>query len=473
MSLRRASVVFAVVVALVAVGLAVAMMVMTTRLHQGAHDIRAAAEGLRVGEELEFGLVALRDAPDAVSREMAEDLLHRRLAGAEQYAETDHERAVLKELTARIDTYIEASERVAHESNHDPTPDTQETRTKFDAAFAAVRDWTAINSAQGRAVRVIGARLDWVASLVSAIGVALIVLGIGGMAWWLRRDTFVPALQLVGVIERYTRGERDARADESGATELRTIAHQFNDMASTLQRQHTNQLTFLAGVAHDLRNPLAALKLGVAMVPQNRPLPPEPRIRLLFARCGRQVDRLERMVYDLLDASRIDAGNLALALEPCDVRDLVGVSTDLLEPMMGTRKLVVQIPDQPVVALCDPTRIEQVLSNLLSNAIKYSSADSIITVRVTREADSVVVAVSDQGIGISTADLTHIFEPFHRAGRTASSGLGLGLYVSRMIVRAHGGDLVVASVLGAGSTFTLRLPSGAEEKSRGGAADRR
>ena len=466
MSLRRATIVFSVVVALVGVGLAIAMTVLTSRLHRGAHEIRSAAEGLRVGGELQVGLVALRDAPDLRSRDLAEEMLRRKLADAEGFAEDAGERDVLGELHRRIDAYI-----VARESSHQ-IPQAQPTQTKFDDAFSATRAWTAINLAQARAVRVIGARLDAVASVVAGLGVALIIGGIASMAWWLRRRAFVPALQLVGVIDRYSRGDREVRASESGATEVRTIAHRFNDMASALERQRANQLTFLAGVAHDLRNPLAALKLAIAMVPPDRPLPPEARIRLLFARSGRQVERLERMVYDLLDASRIEAGNLSLVIERSDVRELVRASADLLEPTLGSRRLVLELPDEPVMVDCDPARIEQVLANLLSNAAKYSATDSTVTVRVTREPDVVAIAVIDEGIGMSTADMAHIFEPFHRVGRSTSGGLGLGLYVSSMILRAHGGELVVESTPGQGSTFTVRLPD-AEGKERGGAVDRR
>src|SRR3569623_950582 len=184
----------------------------------------------------------------------------------------------------------------------------------------------------------------------------------------MRRRTFAPALQLAHTIERYAAGERSARADEPGAQEFRTIAHQFNDMASTLEGQRTTQLTFLAGVAHDLRNPLTALTMAVAAIPPDQPLPDEARVRLLFKRVTRQIGRLDRMIYDLLDASRVESGNLALVHEKCDVRDLVRATADLFEPTLQTHRLVVELPKTPVPVSCAPTRIEQVLANLVTNA---------------------------------------------------------------------------------------------------------
>jgi len=443
MSLRRAYLVFSAVLAFIAVTLAVALMILTTSLHRGAHEIRSGAEGLRVGEELESGLVTLRDAPDEPTRMAAIEFLRRQLVTANSYVGDDSESDILTDARAKIEKYVE-----------------QPTRENFDGAFAATRDWTRVNFEQSRAVKVIESRWDRVADTVAVIAVGVIVSGIGGLSLWLRRRTFVPAMQLANVIDRYAGGERNARAAEHGATELRTIAHQFNDMATTLETQRADQLTFLAGVAHDLRNPLAALKLGVAMMPPDKPLPPEPRLRQLFARIARQIDRLDRMVYDLLDASRIESGHLSLVVESCDLREMVRATTDLFEPMMLTHKLDVSVPDMPVMARCDCTRIEQVLANLLTNAVKYSPSGGRVGVRLIPLADGAELSVTDEGIGMSPEDIKTVFEPFKRGETTANPppGLGLGLFVARRIVRAHGGDITVESRPGAGATFTVRLP---------------
>lgn len=435
--------------ALVGVGLATALVVLTTSLHHGAYEIHSGAEGSRIGEELQLGLIALRDARDQPARDASEEFLHRQLHQAEQYVGSSHERAVLVAMATEIDKYI--AQINAEDGN--PLP-------AFQSAFAATREWMRINAAQGRAPRVVETRWDRIALLASLSAISLIVLALAGLAWWMRRRVLVPAMQLVGTIERYAGGERTARAPVDGAKELRTVAQQFNDMAATLERQRSGQLTFLAGVAHDLRNPLAALKLAVAMFPPERPLPPEPRARVLLGRIGRQIDRIERMIYDLLDASRVEAGKLELVIEPADMKDLVRATLDLFEPTLRTHEMIVSMPDAPVPVRCDPTRIEQVLCNLIGNAIKYSAETSHVTITVRQLPEEVSVAVTDEGPGLTPEDVAKVFEPFHRFGAVTEllPGIGLGLFVSRKIARAHGGDITVDTVPGIGATFTLHLP---------------
>jgi signal transduction histidine kinase len=375
--------------------------------------------------------------------------LRRQIVAANEYVGSRDELQVLEDLRGKIEVYIYAVEA------------RQDAQPQFEAAFAATRQWTRINVEQSRAIKVVEARWDRVAGLVAVMSLVVFGCGIAVLAWWLRRRTFAPALQLVRTIERYADGERSARAVETGAHEFRTIAHQFNDMASTLEGQRAAQLTFLAGVAHDLRNPLTALTMAVASIPPDKPLPPEDRVRHLFKSVARQISRLDRMVYDLLDASRVESGNLALVTEACDVRDLVRATAELFEATLRTHTVVVEMPDEPAAVACDPTRIEQVLANLVTNAVKYSPDGGTVRLGIRRLDDAVEVAVADEGIGMSPEDVARVFEPFHRAARSAATttGLGLGLFVARKIARAHGGDLVVESTSGTGSTFTLRLPN--------------
>jgi signal transduction histidine kinase len=439
--------------AIVGIGLAVALSVLTTSLHHGAYEIRSGAEGSRIGEEIELGLLTLRDARDPAARDASEDFLHRQLMEAERYVGSSQERAILATMTEKVDDYIVAVAR-----------DEGDTLPAFQSAYAATREWMHINAMQGRAVNVIETRWDRIATLASLAAVSVIVVALGYLAWWMRRRVIVPALDLVRVIERYSGGERTVRARDDGADELRTVAHQFNDMAETLERQRSGQLTFLAGVAHDLRNPLTSLKLAIGMIAPDRPLPPEPRVRVLMQRISRQVDRLERMVYDLLDAARVEAGKLELVSEHVDLRDIVQATVELFEPTMRAHQLVVSLPESPVRIHCDPTRVEQVLCNLIGNAIKYSSDHSLVTVTLRQETDVATVAVTDEGPGLSSEDVTRVFEPFHRFGAVTEllPGIGLGLFVSRKIARAHGGDIAVDTVPGIGATFTLRLPVATE-----------
>lgn len=453
MSLRRASLVFAAVLTFVGVGVAITLLVLTTNLHRAAHEIGGGVESVRIGEELEFGLVSLRDAREPLARETSETLVRQQLADAAAYVGDPDEEAALARMRRLTEAYIAMV--------HATPADRDAARAAFEAAFASVREWIQLNVEQSRAIKPIVARWDRVANLVGISAMLLLVVGLGALAWWVQQRTFRPALKLVGAIERYARGEHEVRASEQGPEEFRVIAHRFNDMASTLERQRAGQLAFLAGVAHDLRNPLTALKMATGMITSDQPLPSEARMRQLFVRVGRQIDRLERMVYDFLDAARIEAGKLELQLEASDLRDLVRATVDLFEPATRTHELVAELPGDPVRLTCDPMRIEQVLANLVSNAIKYSPQGGRVRVVVSADPEAVRVAVSDDGIGISADELQHVFEPFRRTGTSTESipGVGLGLFVARKLVNAHGGDLTVESTLGTGSTFIVRLPT--------------
>lgn len=462
MSLRRASLVFTAVVAAIAAVLAVVLLTFSTRLHGTASKIGNNIESLRVAEELELDLVAVRDANNPIDRQLSEDLLRGALGDANQFVSSTAERRVLRELGQRVDAYIAAIARAA-EHDHGADQIRDDARPEFAAAFHTVRELVQVNVTQSRSVRGEAADWDRLSDLVAMISILLVVLGLGIQIVWLHRRTFRPALKLVGAIERYASGERTARATEQGPEEFRTIAHRFNDMATTLERQREHQLEFLAGVAHDLRNPLTALQLSAAMISPDAPLPDEAQLRRLFARFERQITRLDRMVYDLLDAARIESGNLDLQPRDCDLRELASATVDLFEASAPGRELIVEAPDERVAVACDPVRIEQVLSNLVSNAIKYSPQGGPVRVTVRRLEAGAEIAVADRGLGIAPEELPHVFEPFRRAAATRDriAGIGLGLFVCRRIVEAHHGRLEVASTPGEGSTFTVRLPAAA------------
>jgi signal transduction histidine kinase len=465
MSLRGSFLVFAAVLAVIGAGVAIALIILTTNLHRAAEQVGTEVESLHTGEELELELISLREEADPLKRAAIEATIRHRLVEAADRTTLPQEREILAELTRRIDQYIAALDRaVAAEAT--PEQVRSATHAAFEPVFGLARHWMQLNVEQGRAAEHAAARWAKVAIIVGLAASLLLVIGLGGVAWWLQRRTFRPALQLAGAIERYTRGDRSVRASEQEPEEFRTIARCFNDMARTLERQRADQLAFLGGVAHEIRNPLGALKLATGMIRPDQPLPPEPAVRQLVARIDRQIGRLDRMAHDFLDASRIESGHLELKVEDCDARELARVTLDLFEPAARIHPLEVSAPDEPVRVRCDPVRIEQVLANLVSNAIKYSPPGGSVRVIVAQRPEVVVIAVADEGVGMSADDLEHVFDPFRRgAGAThAIPGAGLGLFVARRIVEAHGGKITVESVQGAGTTFTVRLPVGASSE---------
>jgi signal transduction histidine kinase len=238
------------------------------------------------------------------------------------------------------------------------------------------------------------------------------------------------------------------------------MARTFNEMANSLAHQQEQQLAFLAGVAHELRNPLSALKLSTALSGRGgAPLTPE-RMERTLALVGRQVERLDRMVGDLLDSTRIEAGKLELRPEVRDARELTRDVVELYRSGDSGHVLQLALPDASVLVRVDPARLEQVVHNLVSNALKYSPAGSRVDVVVRRVEDEAVLSVTDQGIGISEDEKRLLFAPFQRAGnaRQRAPGVGLGLSVARRIVEAHGGRIEVDSKPGTGSVFSVCLP---------------
>jgi signal transduction histidine kinase len=229
-------------------------------------------------------------------------------------------------------------------------------------------------------------------------------------------------------------------------------------MVARLERQREVQVNFLAGVAHDLRNPIQALKLATTGA-GSRALPPE-RAQQRLAMVERQVERLGRMVDDLLDTTRIEAGQLELHLGAHDLTELVREAVELHRAVSDRHTLELQLPEHPVPLRCDATRISQVLNNLLNNAIKYSPEGGPVRIRVSLEQAGCCVAVTDTGVGVPPSEKESIFEPFRRSSSTRGtiSGVGLGLAVARKILVAHGGSLHVESEPGRGSTFYVKLP---------------
>lgn len=218
---------------------------------------------------------------------------------------------------------------------------------------------------------------------------------------------------------------------------------------------------FLSIASHELRTPLTALRGSLQIIQRRLQRSGAPaEVQDVMARADRQVERLTRLVRGLLDVSRIAGGQLAVEPTPVALAELVRRAVEQERAAAPDRTIGLTLPEQDPLVAADPDRLEQVLSNLLDNARKYSPADAPIEVRVDVAADTAAVAVRDAGAGIPVDQQERIFGRFHRADNVdrGVAGLGLGLYIAREIVHAHGGSLTVESAPGAGSTFTIRLP---------------
>lgn len=221
---------------------------------------------------------------------------------------------------------------------------------------------------------------------------------------------------------------------------------------------------FLSVASHELRTPLTHLKIQTQMAQRamrrgSRDFADPERSKQFLEQTDRQLNRLTKLVDEMLDVSRIASGTLQLRYERFDCSELVREVVATFAPsLVDAGSLVETRLDRNVVVDADRFRLDQVVSNLLSNAVKYGRGQPI-TVVVTTDGAEAVIRVEDRGVGIEEADCLRIFERFERAGAPGgTAGLGLGLYISKYIVEALGGRITVESRRGEGSRFVVRLP---------------
>ncbi|MGY2485485.1 PAS domain-containing hybrid sensor histidine kinase/response regulator [Cupriavidus sp. CP313] len=228
----------------------------------------------------------------------------------------------------------------------------------------------------------------------------------------------------------------------------------------TLEAGSRRLQSFLAILAHELRNPLAPVRNAVEVIA----LTPnaDTRVRRCAGIIDRQLHQLERLVNDLLDVGRVTAGKLKMELTPTSYNDVVTTSIEAIRPVLETagQQLVVALPASSPYVRADAARLGQVLLNLLSNAVKYTPRGGTVSVHVSVESARVITAVSDTGRGLAPAALDRIFNLFaQEADGGSGSGLGIGLALAKAVVEAHGGAIQADSGgAGKGSTFTMILP---------------
>jgi signal transduction histidine kinase len=215
---------------------------------------------------------------------------------------------------------------------------------------------------------------------------------------------------------------------------------------------------FVSLVVHDLRGPLTVTH-GYLQILERRLIPTgDDQVRIPIDQMDRGLHRVLRLVSDLLDVARIERGHFVIQPAPCNLVDLVREVVDGQRLTDDRHQYIVNTPAQ-VTGAWGRVRLEQVLTNLLTNAAKFSAPGTDIQVQVRSDNASVVLSVADQGSGIAPEAIGQLFQPFARVGRERdTSGTGLGLYITKSIVEAHGGRIWVESVVGRGTTFFVRLP---------------
>jgi signal transduction histidine kinase len=452
-SIRAALAIVMVGLAFIAASAAVCLILFTNRIDGEARTLGAATEGIRIADVLEVtllqharNLAEQGAAPATVppeDRVDVETLLRQQFEAAAAAADTPRERELVATARTEVESYLAAASEPA-------------ARTRLALAQQGLSDLAAFNVAQAENAIDDAARWNRLGDIAGLIVAVIIVFGTIGALAWLQAGAFRPLFRLGDAIEHSTL-TTGARAPEEGPSEVRTIARAFNDMRDRLDAQRQRQLTFIAAIVHELRNPMAPLKLASGQLARAPDAAQAERVSRVIAR---QVEQLERITTDLLDAVRIEAGHLRLERSPHDLRAIASAVADLFCGEDVSRIQLI-LAEAAVEANVDQVRIQQVITNLVSNALKYSPDGDPVLVRVFGEGEWAVIEIEDRGVGIEAEDLPHIFEPFRRSAHATHTipGIGLGLSISRRIVVAHGGQLDVRSVARAGSTFTMRVPA--------------
>jgi PAS domain S-box-containing protein len=249
--------------------------------------------------------------------------------------------------------------------------------------------------------------------------------------------------------------------DHAGAVALAIVV--FHDVTAVrrLERQRDE---YLALISHDLRNPLHTVLMSVSRLKETLQKRGQTADVTTAERAERNAKRMTAMLEELFDATSLQSHGVELKRTACDLRALLGhVTADLGDS--GSRRVIIESDDaSSYVVFADAAQIERVIVNLLTNALKYSPDGAPVTATLERHGDSVRLKVVDRGIGIAADNVNRLFDRYYRApgGKVHALGLGLGLYIARMIAEGHGGSIDASSEVGKGSTFRLELPTHAE-----------
>lgn len=300
-------------------------------------------------------------------------------------------------------------------------------------------------------------------ALVSALAVSIFV----------SRRVVTPIRQMMQASRHIAAGHYRERVEVTGEDELGKLARSFNQMAATLEQTETMRRDLIANVAHELRTPLSSIK-GYMEGLIDGVLPARPET---YQQVYREADRLQRLVNDLQELSRVEAGAFELHYRPLSIAELVRQTAVRLQPQFDEKGVTLKLnlpPNLPQVK-ADEDRISQVLLNLVGNALQYTPAGGRVTVTAglpapgqnlphsrIKQDSFLLVAVQDTGIGIAPEHLPHLFTRFYRVDKSRSrvgGGSGIGLTITRHLIEAHGGYIWAESAgNGKGSVFTFALP---------------
>lgn len=376
---------------------------------------------------------------------------------------TDEERRRLAEVRTRLGVYREMVEReralVVHGQKGAALglSEGQSRAAAESAEAAAVRLGAAIRSAAGEAIQRARdlERRTWTAVLVALV--LSVAAALGGTAWVAIRLTRSLRVLSAATHDVAMGAFREPLRVET-RDEIAELAGDFNRMAAQLRKVETMKEEFFSTISHELRSPLTSIREGVNLLREGIYGSLTPKQERLVAIVGMSVERLLRLINQILDLSRLRAGMLPLERRWVDLDRLAGRALDELRPQ-AEEKGVQLVRDRraPVKIFGDEERLLQILVNLLGNAVKFTPAGGSVRLSVEERGETVEVSVVDTGPGIPADALTRIFDRYQQA-HPGRGGTGLGLAIVKAYAEAHGGSVRAESEEGKGSRFNMILP---------------
>jgi signal transduction histidine kinase len=289
-----------------------------------------------------------------------------------------------------------------------------------------------------------------VSGVISAF-LALVVV------FFISRGMTSPVREMVAATEAMARGDFSQRVTATSHDEIGTLAHSFNEMAAELAKTDRVRRDLVANVSHELRTPITALQAVLENIVDGVAEPDRETITTMLV----QVERLGRLVQQLLDLSRLESGTLALDRRPFEIEPMLDLALRETRLHAGSITLSVEIEPGSFSIEADDERLHQVVANLVANAVRHSPPDGHVLVRAIALADGARLEVVDDGPGIPAEEATRVFERFYRADSARSSrdgGSGLGLAIAQWIVELHGGDIRVENNEPHGCRMVVRIP---------------
>ena len=290
---------------------------------------------------------------------------------------------------------------------------------------------------------------------------ALALMAVLAVALAISRIITKPVGELSAGIERMSKGDYQHRVHVPGRGEMAQLAAAFNQMSEQVHNLDEARNQFVSNASHELKTPLATIKILVQSMMFQDDMDPQLR-REFLTDIDKEIDRLSSVVGDLLTLVHIDSHKLRLKREMMVFADTVRTTVKRLEPLAKKRGQTIETDiGDSCEMFADPGKLSQVCYNIIENAIKYTPDDGKITVKLRRAGRDAVLEISDTGVGIPEEDLPHVFDRFYRVDKARSretGGTGLGLSIVQQIVRLHAGSVTVQSKPGVGTTFTVQLP---------------